>query len=1136
MSKFHFKRYPILLSLLFVGYCLTAQINFNTQSSYRYLKGNQAQNLSGTWMNDGFDDSNWSFSNAPFRYGDGNGGTLLEDMMGNYSSLYLRSTFEVLNLEQLQLITIGVNWDDGFTVWVNGKEVLKSQAPATYNFDAIASGSHESGSLEYFSFSANDLNLREGDNTIAVFACNIDKATSSDFYFDMNIVARIDLSQLSIFDDSLGVNFSHSSGFYDDVFNLELTSELSNVKIAYTTDGSNPQTSITALQGQSPVLVSVNPELTDFRAQTPCFIVRASVIKDGFAASFPESRSFIFLDQVKQQKNPGSTWPSENLSDKNKQYIDYAVDPDVVNSSLYKNQIDDAFKAIPTLSIATGVDNLFDPDSGIYVNAYGQGREWERDCSVELIDPNGNEGFNINAGLRIRGGWSRHDYYPKHALRLFFRDEYGKGKLKYPLFDDEGVDEFDKIDLRTASNYSWVNNSGPTHNTFVREVFTRDSQNAAGQPYTRSRYYHLYLNGMYWGIYQTQERSEARFAESYFGGDSEDYDVVKISGEDYSKEINATDGTLDLWEEIYNLTKKGFVSNERYFHLEGKDKNGNVIPHAEVLVDIDNLIDFMINIIYTGNYDSPVSAFGGNKKPNNFYAITNREDKTFGFKFFVHDGEHVLMTVPSSGPGIGLQENRANIGDRSGDDRMVVNDFSMFHSQWLHYMLSKNVEYRKRFADRAWEQLTGNGIFTPEECEKRLNVRTSQIDKAIIAESARWGDTQSSTPYTRDKHWVPEINVIKNNYFPYRTDIVISQLKKVKLFHNVSAPVIKYGGTEVLENRFPLYAKMEVVLENPSSNGDIYYTTNGDDPRLLGDGIASSAIKGTSNEVVYLKSSTIIKARILNNGTWSAINEVKFVIAQNDYSNLKVTEIHYHPLDSVNGIDTISNKNYEFIEFRNVSQEKSINLTGLTIDSAINFQFPDDYILAPLQYFVVAAKPAKFFDRYGLVASGNYEKNLGNGGERIYVSNPNGDVVFDFTYDDSDPWPKNPDGLGFSLESVSDTPEGDPNASSYWMASHIKHGTPFGHSLIKSTTENFIANDEVIVYPNPVQHELNIDLGDYYNNVKAALYGIDGRIVWNVRFESADFITEDVSHLKSGIYILQIRADGITKNISVVKQ
>jgi len=252
---------------------------------------------------------------------------------------------------------------------------------------------------------------------------------------------------------------------------------------------------------------------------------------------------------------------------------------------------------------------------------------------------------------------------------------------------------------------------------------------------------------LYWGIFQTQERSEARFASDYFGDGKEDYDVIKITGVS-NKDIAATDGTLDKWEEIYNFTVQGFSSNASYFRMEGKNASGERIPGAEVFVDIDNLIDYMINIIYSGNYDSPVSAWGGNKSPNNMYAITNREKKTFGFKFFIHDGEHSLMNDATAGPGIGLYENRANLGDRTGSDRMEVTSFNRFHSQWLHYKLSKNEEYRIRFASRAWDQLSGNGIFTLDKLRERFNNRAAQIELAIIAESARWGDTQRSSPYT----------------------------------------------------------------------------------------------------------------------------------------------------------------------------------------------------------------------------------------------------------------------------------------------------------------------------------------------------------------------------------------------------
>jgi len=115
--------------------------------------------------------------------------------------------------------------------------------------------------------------------------------------------------------------------------------------------------------------------------------------------------------------------------------------------------------------------------------------------------------FQENGGLRIRGGAAAAP--ASSSIRSgFFNRGYGAGSLKYPLFEDEGAQEFDKFDLRTSQNYSWPRNESPTYDTMVREVFCRKTLGDMGQPYRRSRYYHLYLNGQYWGLYETDERPQ----------------------------------------------------------------------------------------------------------------------------------------------------------------------------------------------------------------------------------------------------------------------------------------------------------------------------------------------------------------------------------------------------------------------------------------------------------------------------------------------------------------------------------------------------------------------------------------------------------------------------------------------------
>ena len=202
-------------------------------------------------------------------------------------------------------------------------------------------------------------------------------------------------------------------------------------------------------------------------------------------------------------------------------------------------QILDSLSNIPSLSIVTDQDNLFGLQGGIYINSGERGREWERPASMEMIFPPGYNhpdglltGFQSDFGLRIRGGASRSLANPKHAFRAYFRKDYGQRTLNFPLFGNEGTDEFKKIDLRTPQNYSWslkkrqsglnANEDNSYKNTFLREVLTRDLQADLDQPYTRSRYYNLYLNGLYWGVYMTQERPGDDFGDSYLGGDNED--------------------------------------------------------------------------------------------------------------------------------------------------------------------------------------------------------------------------------------------------------------------------------------------------------------------------------------------------------------------------------------------------------------------------------------------------------------------------------------------------------------------------------------------------------------------------------------------------------------------------------------
>lgn len=1116
----------ILVVFFFAAIVFTvqAQISFSAGNSFSYLKGSEASSISSDWMLESYDYSAWQRGTSPFWYGDGVGGTQITDMQNSYSTIYFRTAFDASNVSSLSELKFGVNYDDGFVIWINGNEVLSNNAPVKRSYNSFAPDNHESGSFEFTTINVEAGQLVDGENNIAIQVFNY-TMESSDFHFDLQMSSKILQTELI---DSVGLSFSEKAGFYSSPFTLTITSSDHSAQVVYTIDGSNPQTSATCdtSAGNIASLV-IDPADASGRASTPAFLVRASILKEGYKASKPTTHSYIFLDKVYTQKHPGGSWPEGPV---NGQVLYYDMSQDVVKDPRYTDHLEEVFTQIPTISITTENENLFDPSSGIYVNAEEHGIDWEKMCSVELINPDNPDGFSVNAGLRIRGGASRLDQFPRHAFRLFFREQYGQAKLEFPLFGDEGVSEFDKIDFRCAQNYSWANpDSKPERATMVREVFSRDTQRDMGQPYTRSRYYHLYLNGMYWGLYQSQERAEARYASDYFGGNKEDYDVIKVEPNltSWSYKIEVTDGNFDTWSKIYNMSKNGFANNDSYFKLLGLNKNGDPEQGGTVLVDIENLIDYMILIFYTGNFDSPASSFL-NYDPNNFFIINNHDDKSKGFQFFSHDAEHSLMSKAVS-PGIGIKENRVQPAG------MAVNNFYKFHPQWLHHRLMENAEYRSRFTDRVAFHFFDNGALTENNNRDRFNKRISEIDMAVIGESARWsayGGNQNIK--TKDNDWLPELNNVRADFFPYRTPIVLGQMMDAGIWTGIQAPQIYESGLLLEEKIYPLLGAKHIRLSNPNSNGAIYYTLNGKDPRTIGGKVEHTALMNDEDITLHLEGSMMVMARVYMNGNWSPVIKKTFISNTDDLSTFKVTELHYHPKDSINGTDTVSGKSYEFIEFKNTGKA-ALNLSGVVIDSAIYYMFPENTILSPDEYYVVATKPKYFYERYGMTPSGNCEKFFSNSGEFVWIADRNNEGLLSFTYFDEFPWPESADGDGYSLTSVLNYPIENPDNFQNWRSSEIMHGSPFSNDSVIISTE--IVYEDILqngfkVFPNPTSGYLYI-VSDHNNTVGTiTLMGINGEVIYQSVLETNNQMNLDDLDISNGVYILHIRT---RKGIHTVK-
>src|SRR6188768_2917428 len=100
---------------------------FPTNSSWKYLKGLGEASLPDVtaWRLTGFDDTTWSTGSSPFYYGESLSGTVLSDMANNYTCVFFRQKFSVIDPFEFGALTLSVRCDDGYIAWLNGVEVAR---------------------------------------------------------------------------------------------------------------------------------------------------------------------------------------------------------------------------------------------------------------------------------------------------------------------------------------------------------------------------------------------------------------------------------------------------------------------------------------------------------------------------------------------------------------------------------------------------------------------------------------------------------------------------------------------------------------------------------------------------------------------------------------------------------------------------------------------------------------------------------------------------------------------------------------------------------------------------------------------------------------------------------------------------
>ena len=919
-------------------------------------------------------------------------------MNGVNTSALMRVTFAVSNPSAYDTLLIDLPYNDGCTVWLNGTQVATRNSPPTLLHNSAATTIATQREAVPLPASL----LVSGTNLLAIHGLNA--AATPEFFMGSQIRAvDTDAATVRYFplptpggpngtSTVLGyvadTTFSHDRGFYDAPFLLTITSATPGATIRYTTDGTAP-TETTGTIYTAPISIATTT------------VVRAMAYFSGMQSTNVDTQTYIFANDVAVQPSaappgyPSGTWTDYSngggtaadygmMSTASADYAAAAGNA-ALSTAQARTAIANSIKSLPVISIVLPAADLFDATNGMYLHPGARGDAWERACSVEMLTAAGTEQFQINGGIHIMGLTSRNlNVTPKLNMMLVFGSQYGPNWLRHEFFGSDGPTRMKRIALRSNTRDSWLA-SAYGEATYLADGFAKEAQRDSGHPATRHRYVHVFINGMYWGLYNPTERPQEHWAETVLGGENEEYDIVNLCCGN-----RLDNGDFVEWIELMSQSSAGFSTTAAYQQAQGNNPDGTRNMAYKRLLDVDNFIGFALNGYFTANGDWP---------GNFFTAYDNVQTRTPGWRFITWDND------------LGFQGFSVNANK-------VTPPEGFSHPWWLtspgqvDIGLRQNAEYKMRLADTAYRYYFHEGPYSTGRNLTRWNSLRARIQPGLYAESARWGDYRG-TLKTVQGAWTTRTVTDATNYFNARNAVVVSQLRAASLYPALNPPEPSiYGG---------VVASGTVVTLSTTAGATNYFTLGGADPRVSGGGIAPTASTGNS---FTLTQTTTLRARAKNASEWSSLQEVTFIVGNAaNAGELVISEFDYNPANPTSAEFNAGHTSaglFEFIELTNTTGQP-LDLTSVNFTAGVKFTLPPGRTLGAGASVLIVRNTAAFLARYGASLApqiaGEFEdgSELSNNGETIALADSSAVPVTSVAYTDLAPWPVNADGAGHSL-------------------------------------------------------------------------------------------------------------------------